>query len=231
MIYFDRKDNKITKYNITFDKEKLIELKEEIIDNCSKITNYNYIDTKKPSSSHNFSLKNFKKVKIGIKDNEYYYDNDDKVIYRYIYDKYEYPYLVEIIDGLLLGNAKYLGELFNPSKEKEISFKEQATKLVSEINSEDIEKIVKLEKIKELEKLITDYKANINMKSLYPYYVKALGLIEIKEVATLDNFDNTCSFFESENSFEEVYDRVVELIYSKEIRKNSNKLVLKKEKQ
>ena len=206
MYYFKETEDYIEKYNITFDLEKLNELKKEIIDNCSEVE-HKEINTPIEPENNPLKIRNLKKGKqVGTRT----FANGQSIpLYTYNYDEYTYPYLVNLIDNLINGETNSLEEIFIPNKQKEKHYdlrlknykKRNINKKFNEyekINYFDIQK--KREKLNELDKLILDYEKMATIKPVGPYYEKVKALITLELVAKLpiEYLNKIIYFYEDE---------------------------------
>lgn len=188
MFYFVKKDNRIEKYKVTFDKEAITKLRVEIINKCSEIEHYDYVDTDGPTYHDDFlRIRNLERVKVGKREyNDFYSEDED--LYHYTYDAYEFPYLINLIDMLFHNNVHALNMILNPDFtlepepfEKRIKDLNKKANRIS--NTKTKEKIAILE---ELEQLIAKSKLNINQKSVKEYYPKVQKFITLELVDTID---------------------------------------------
>ena len=184
MIYFRKNDDVIEKYQVNFDKEKIKKLKQEIINNCSFITHIEYEGDYAPILSNEI-VRNFTYTPTG-KEREYFEETRD--IYHYSYDRYEPPYLVALINQLLLlnDNSKVIDQILNyeiASKSTIDDKIELAYKEFKEIDPENATK--KAEKLKELENLLKAKKLNINQQNIDLYYNQLIELIKFNLIDSL----------------------------------------------
>lgn len=98
MLYFRKNDEVIEKYQIDFNKEEVETLKEKIINNCSFIKHEEYESDHLPRFTGKI-IKNYIHTYTG-KEKNYFEETRD--IYLYSYDEYKPPYLVELINQLLM---------------------------------------------------------------------------------------------------------------------------------
>ena len=164
---------------LSFDRNKLIALRSEIIDNCSEVVHHHIALAISPIASE--SIRNIKKGdKI----------NASSILYNYDYDEYVFPYLVTLIDAILNGQTDAINEIINPNKDKEKYFdlrrknydKKQIEKLFNEfehINYFDIES--RRKKLIELDKQILGYQKEVGIKPVGPYYQEVATLLNTKE--------------------------------------------------
>ena len=101
MYYYKKEGDIIEKYNLTFDSQKIEDLKEEIILNCSEIHHKEYRSDYCHQFSKNDIIRNLKSSPT----KEY------EGINLYSYDVYIPPYLVNIINKLLDNDISALDEL------------------------------------------------------------------------------------------------------------------------
>ena len=188
MFYFVKKDNRIEKYKVTFDKEAITKLRVEIINKCSEIEHYDYLDTDGPTYHDDFlRIRNLERVKVGKREYNDFYSEDEN-LYHYTYDRYEFPYLINLIDMLFYNNIHALNMILNPDFtlepepfDKRIKDLNKKANRIS--NTKTKEKIAILE---ELEELIAKSKLNINQKPVKEYYTKVQELITLELVDTID---------------------------------------------
>lgn len=185
MIYFKDEGKIRKKYEISLDKAALERIKIEIINNCSRIKHHDYETTKTPNYFDYLKIRNYKEEEIGIRESRDFYSSDE-TLYHVIYDEYEYPYLVEIIDKLLNGEVNAIDEILNPNFEKEpICIDEEIASLKQEIetiflDNKNINK--KIDKLNELKLLYEQKKLNENQISVIEYYTKVKEMISFKLV-------------------------------------------------
>lgn len=184
MLYFRKNDDVIEKYQVNFDKEKIKKLKQEIINNCSFITHIECESDYTPILSNEI-VRNFTYTPTG-KEREYFEETRD--IYHYSYDRYEPPYLVALINQLLLlnDNSKVIDQILNyeiASKSTIDDKIELAYKEFKEIDPENATK--KVEKLKELENLLKAKKLNINQQNIDLYYNQLIELIKFNLIDSL----------------------------------------------
>ncbi|MBQ3306967.1 MAG: hypothetical protein IJG68_02105, partial [Bacilli bacterium] len=175
-------DEVIEKYQVSFDKEEIEKLKKKIINNCSFIKHEEYESDYSPRFTDEI-IRNFTYTPIG-KEKEYFEETRD--IYRYSYDVYKPPYLVELINQLLNGNLKAIDEILNYDISSKSSIDDRINLANQEFNKivpEDITK--KKEKLKELEDLVKARELNKGQQSIDAYYNQLIGLIKFDLVDSL----------------------------------------------
>ncbi len=103
MYYIEETDNELVKYEVKFDTERLINLREKIVDNLSVIKHEDNETDGVPFSSFfiDNDVRNYKATRTG-KWKEYF--EEDRPIYRIKYDIYQHPKLADYIDMILEGN-------------------------------------------------------------------------------------------------------------------------------
>ena len=199
MYYFLKNEEIVEKYLISFNKEKMEQLKEEIIDECSFIEHKEISSDYFPVSSDIKLIRNFKKIKDGIK--EYFEETRD--VYLYSFDQYEPPYLVKLIDRLLNNDEKCISKILNYDicTKKSIDDKiKLANQELMKIDAEDIYQ--KKIKLKELENLVKSKELNKNQQSIEPYYKRLIRLIKFDLVDSMSIDDlNRVIFFLGLESF------------------------------
>lgn len=193
MKYYNLKDDIIEKYNVTFDTKEIQKIKNEIINNCSDIVHMNYFSDYSPSFSKNDIIRNYQERRTGeVKE----YFEETRFIYEYSYDRYESPYLVNLLNDLLKGKNvlediltyKVLDSLPIDIK---IEKKEKEIKGIDDKNTK-----LKIEKLKEYEKLLELKKLNKNQKPLSLYYDKLINLFkfELEDILSIEEVKRVQSF-------------------------------------
>lgn len=202
MNIFIRNKDKILKYEVVINKEILSKLKYEIIEKCSFISHLDYKDTILPKMYNiddYLKYRNYSAVKIGIREyNDFYSTPED--LYRIRYDKYQFPYLVEIVNKLLEDDIDVLKEIYIINNRKEImSIDEKINKqkkIIEDIN--DLETNKKIKELENLKELLEQKELNKNQLNVQKYYnkvkklisfifVDSISLEEVKRVADFYN--------------------------------------------
>lgn len=193
MKYYNLKDDVIEKYNVTFDTKKIEKIKNEIINNCSGIVHKEYKSDYSPSFSNNDIIRNYEERRTG--DTKEYFE-ETRFIYEYSYDRYEPPYLVNLLNELLSGN-NVLEDILTYKVLNRLPIDIKIEKKEKEIkNIDDKNTKIKIEKLNEYEKLLKLKKLNENQKPLSLYYDKLISLfkfeledtLKIKEVKRVQQF-------------------------------------------
>ena len=183
MIYFRKNNDLIEKYNVNFDKSKIKNLRQEIIDNCSFIEHIEFESDYSPRFIDESLIKNFYYKNTGEK-KEYFEETRD--IYFYSYDEYKPPYLIKLIDKLLNNEENVLRQIFSYDTSIKTGIDEinnKIKKLNTEFNKIDIYNIEdKKNKLNEIEELVKLKKLNKNQKNIENYYNELITLIDIKLV-------------------------------------------------
>ena len=198
MIYFKKNDKEIKKYEVNFDCKKIEEIKEEIIEECSFIEHKEYRHDYKP---YDYTyIRNYKDpVVVGACE----YDTETRIEYAFNYDLLIPPRLVKLIDRLLSGSESALWDIKNYNT----STIDELAKQIEEKN-EELDRIPKentkekIEKLQEIDVLLSKKKLNKNCQPIEPYYNRLLALIkeelvdtiplqDVKRVETFFNLDLT----------------------------------------
>ena len=186
MYYFSFIGNKIEKYEIDFDRKKLLQLREEIILNCSEIHHKEFEGVVGPKMDH-LKIKNFSKIKVGVKESR---NNcgPDQSLYYFSYDENEYPYLVTLIDRLLNGDIVVIDEFFNINLKKEkLPFQYRIEILLEEVSKiSDMCVQEKIQKLLQLQEMIELSELNKNQKSVFEYYYKVRDYIYIEYIGEIE---------------------------------------------
>lgn len=180
MIYYKKKNNTIDKYEVYKDSNRLEELRNIIIDNCSEINHakeHNVINIPNKKGDL-FEIRNLKKILISKPE----YDSER---YNLEYDVYLYPYLVRIIDGLLNGDADMIKYLYEDFSREIVPISEQIDTICDRIlEIKDENEIQELKsRLKSLEK-IKDI--NSNQKDPLIYYFQVQDCLDLKYIGSID---------------------------------------------
>ena len=168
MFYFRKNGEVIVKYQVHFDKDEIVKLKEKIINNCSFIEYKVYVSDYEPRFTNEI-IRNFTCTPTGRK-KEYFEETRD--LYQYSYDEYKPPYLVELINQLLNGDSKAIDNILNYDISTKSTLDDKinlANKEFNKIAPEDISKKKEKLKAKELNK---------KQQSIDLYYAQLIGLIK-----------------------------------------------------
>lgn len=203
-MYFSEDGDKITKYDVIINKEKLLNVRKKIIDNCSVILHIKGEFFKEPDYYDTDRYRNYKSQKIGMirADRDSY---DSRVMYLIEYDCYDYPMIVKHIDQLLSGNMSVVDEIKNykdynaNNKYITAQIKKQLedNKIYLEINPFEKSK-ANIESIKEEINKVTEYQErNKNQKSTDEYIVEILSCLTFieRDSYNKNNSDNKLVLF------------------------------------
>lgn len=193
MIYV-KEENVLKKYKIEVDKEKLLELKYKIINECSIIK---HIKEKQRednlTSDYDFvHIRNYSKRFIERIDNRDFYGSPLISIYEVEYDFYKEPEIIKLLEEVLNGNEEKTLELleYEPKEEKQESLEDKLSSLLSNNDGND-EKI-----IYETKKMFEDYQNTKYQKSVSIYLEdvkKCIRLLFIDEISYAE-YKRVCNF-------------------------------------
>jgi len=207
MLYFLKEKDKIIKYHIEYDVDKILQIRQDIIDNCSYIRHFNYISTDKHIDNVD-RIRNLKIDLCNIKTKDKHGNLVDT--FHIEYDLYTYPIWIEIIDHFLKGNSETINDIFkeikptiSPEKKQILNcIKEQANDLsnLSNLSNEYITIIKKLQLLGvEYENICQ--KEQENIKQDINYHKKRLQesitFLKIDELS-LSEYDRLLNFFDKE---------------------------------
>lgn len=186
-MYYIKQDNEdLVKYNVKLEKEKLEELKQEVIQNCAEIVHQSYDGLEIGISFDTDHIKNFSKKKVNTKE---YPDGTVVDIYHFEYDEYKDSELVALIQDLLLGKADTIEKIKNPTLDRKKEKEELSKKIIEEMTSE-LEKAIEEVDPKKLKESIQKLEAqqrylelNKDQKSDMEYYPIAMQYIDLAEVS------------------------------------------------
>ena len=196
MYYFKTKEDGVYKYEISFDKDIVSSLLEEVKSKCSTIKRFDYEDVNLPWLSERIYRQNqsaesdirfFSKKLVGYREyNDFYSQPED--VYHYSYYEYTYSPLVSIIKELLNENSMVIDKIFNPENVHRFNFDNEIEIMKKNIDKLSYENIKeKVAKLKELENLLTFANLNSKQKDEDEYYVKLQELIKFELVSILPN--------------------------------------------
>ncbi len=196
MIYFRKKDDIIEKYEVQFDADKVKDLKERIINDCSRIKHYDYESSSNPWSEYKI-IKNDKSYDTGkAKDSGY----SERRIYHWIYDELKPPKLVDFIDSLLIDDVRAIDNIWLYDDFNNLPFEEEIKALNDEIIAINVENVdERMKKVVELKALLHDRELSKNQKNVREYYDELKSLITftlidsllISDVERIESFFNT----------------------------------------
>lgn len=196
MKYFKKENGNIVKYEVTFDRSKIKELRKMIIDSCGEVKYKNYDCAEEDIDI----LKNCERVReLKIRRNGLYKHEQgpDVPKYRVSYYEIEYPILVDYIDRLLKDDATVLKEI--EDYKIELPLKEELNRKIDKLKKEldfvdDIKK--KLNIIEEMEKLYKKLELNYNQSSTEIYYRFLIDLLDFKRLDEM-SIQTLRDFFEN----------------------------------
>ena len=153
----------------------------------------NYFSDYSPSFSKNDIIRNYQERRTGeVKE----YFEETRFIYEYSYDRYELPYLVNLLNELLSGknvleDILTYKDIDSLPIDIKIEEKEKEIKGIDDKNTK-----VKIEKLKEYEKLLKLKKLNENQKPLSLYYDKLISLFkfELEDTLSMEEVKRVQSF-------------------------------------
>lgn len=144
---YNNENGTMIEYEVIINHEKLKQIREQIISDCS------FIIKRKKIASMSFgwayygeTVKNIKRGKVFFE----YSEDPDKSIYEYTYDDYIFPEIIKKIDKVLGGDEQQIQYLFETSDLSNIDI--------------DINKYHDVEHLKKIKRLIEEYIKNNNIK-------------------------------------------------------------------
>ncbi|MBO4245842.1 MAG: hypothetical protein J5892_03805 [Bacilli bacterium] len=209
MICISLENESLVKYHVSFDENKLDELRNEIINKCSIKEFYSYEDTIIPTSLDLF-IKPYNVVQIGN------VERNGKFTPLYKIDCYriEYPDIIMIIDRIKKEDRTAISDLLNYEDTIKINYEEELVDLFKKLSqteneSKRIDILNEIESKRALIELNKDYvKASTYVPKIYELLVfNKVGKIQYTQLK-----------------------KVQEFIESDEIEKSINKLLLTQKK-
>ena len=210
MLYFKKAEDGVHKYEVTFDKNEVSLLLEEVKSKCSTIKHFEYDDVNLPSLSERIYSQNqsgeseirfFSQKLVGYREyNDFYSQQED--VYHYSYYEYTYSPLVSIINGLLNDSPMAIDKIFNPENIHRFNFDHEIDNINNEINKIPNNKIKeKMDKLNELNDLLKFANLNSKQKDEDEYYIRLQGLIKFELVSILP--------YEIKEKYESFYSRTL----------------------
>ncbi len=174
MIYFKKNDEYLEKYEVTYDKEKVEQLKTRIIFECSRVEHREYCSDYGSCIRDEKLVKNFKAVLVGKKE----YWEETRNVYKYIYDEYVPSDLVKYIDELLNDFSSSIDKIFNYDFKNDKSIDDLINEAMIKFNNMDQEDVIdKQQHLKYLDNLLESKRINSTQKDIRPYYQELISLI------------------------------------------------------
>ena len=205
MFYFKKAEDGVHKYEVSFDKNEVSLLLEEVKSKCSTIKHFEYDDVNLPSLSERIYSQNqsdeseirfFSQKLVGYREyNDFYSPVED--VYHYSYYEYTYSPLVSIINGLLNDSPMVIDKIFNPENIHRFNFDHEIDNINNEINKIPNNKIKeKMDKLNELNDLLKFANLNSKQKDEDEYYIADLLGMKVlledgSEFGTLKNVMET----------------------------------------
>lgn len=210
MLYFKKEEDGVHKYEVSFDKNEVSLLLEEVKSKCSTIKHFEYDDVNLPSLSERIYSQNqsgeseirfFSQKLVGYREyNDFYSQQED--VYHYSYYEYTYSPLVSIINGLLNDSPMVIDKIFNPENIHRFNFDFEINNINNEINKIPNNKIKeKMDKLNELNDLLKFANLNSKQKDEDEYYIRLQGLIKFELVSILP--------YEIKEKYESFYSRTL----------------------
>lgn len=200
MIIFKKDDTNYIKYLVTFDEEAVRALRTKIIDDCSWIFTEKVQGFDFPSIQNPLKIRNVHRDKcLGIRTTD---DGINQEYYEFSYLRYDFPWLVNLIDRLLDGDSSAIGEIDTYSdKGERVDYDAQIESLSSKIDAMDnktqtSEKIEGLEALEHL-KLLASLNRNQLRDEAYLPMLKDLIVMTPIGVIPIDVADSVLSFVDS----------------------------------
>ena len=193
MIYV-KEDNKIKKYEVEVDKDKLTQARIKIIINCSYLTHIQkkVREEDLPNEFDYLTYRNFNKEHLGIQETNDFFSSGWTNVYRVTYDKAEFPEVIKLIDSILDGNYDDVISLLNYKEPKKAKEKNKLDISISSIEEANMAK----EKADEIIKKLYDEKLNEKRISVDEFIDKvreSIKLILVDEIS-IDDFNKIYNF-------------------------------------
>lgn len=200
MIYFKKNNEYLEKYEVTYDKEKVEQLKERIVFECSRIEHRQYTSDYGSYIRDEKLVKNFKAVLVG----KHEYWEETRNVYKYTYDEYVPSDLVKYIDELLNDFPSSIDKIFNYDFKNDKTIDDLINEAMIKFNNMNQEDVIdKQQHLKYLDNLLESKRINSTQKDIRPYYQELIPLIgfELVDKILIDDINRVYSFL-NEQEFE-----------------------------
>ena len=210
MLYFKKEEDGVHKYEVSFDKNEVSSLLEEVKTKCSTIKRFEYEEVQLPGLSERIYRQNqsdeseirfFSQKLVGYREyNDFYSPVED--VYHYSYYEYTYSPLASIINGLLNDNPMVIDKIFNPENVHRFNFDNEIEIMKKEISKIPNDKIKeKIDKLNELNDLLKFASLNSGQRNEDEYYKGLQSLIKFELVSILP--------YEIKEKYETFYSRTL----------------------
>lgn len=210
MLYFKKEEDGVHKYEVSFDKNEVSSLLEEVKTKCSTIKRFEYEEVQLPGLSERIYRQNqsdeseirfFSQKLVGYREyNDFYSPVED--VYHYSYYEYTYSPLASIINGLLNDNPMVIDKIFNPENVHRFNFDNEIEIMKKEISKMPNDKIKeKIDKLNELNDLLKFASLNSGQRDEDEYYKGLQSLIKFELVSILP--------YEIKEKYETFYSRTL----------------------
>ena len=210
MLYFKKEEDGVHKYEVSFDKNEVSSLLEEVKTKCSTIKRFEYEEVQLPGLSERIYRQNqsdeseirfFSQKLVGYREyNDFYSPVED--VYHYSYYEYTYSPLASIINSLLNDNPMVIDKIFNPENVHRFNFDNEIEIMKKEISKMPNDKIKeKIDKLNELNDLLKFASLNSGQRDEDEYYKGLQSLIKFELVSILP--------YEIKEKYETFYSRTL----------------------
>lgn len=194
MYLFEISENEkaIYKSEVEFEREEIITIRSEIIENCSNIVHRKRRGTRNAVKEDGERYRSVQKRFAGTE--------NEIDIYDFTYTEYVFPELVSWLDKLLEGDISAINHLVGKdAKVETVSYDdiiEEARANVDAIDTMNYED--KIKALNNLKEIVENSKLNEGNKSTKPYLERLKSLITVTKCATLplESIDRVLTFFD-----------------------------------
>lgn len=192
-----KEGNYLRKYDVYINKKELENLRFEIIVNCSNLKHITEEVREDHLCRDRYNIEkviNYNETFIRKDCNNDFYGPPMINIYKVSYDKYIYPEIIGLIDGVLNGENKMILQLLDYKYEDDDEKTKQQNKIQKMLDDKDL--LNSDEKIFSLESILKEYKNTRYGKSVKKYINKVKQCIEIYLVDeySYEQYQRFCSF-------------------------------------
>ena len=185
MEYIILSNDIIKKYNVSYDYDSVIDLKNRVIEECSEIKHVNFDNSYYPFREVSNDKEYRNKIPKGT------YEKNGQYYYKYEYDEYNYPYLVSLINRLINNDNTAIKEIFNYNGLYDyyiVDIDKKINKLLLDISNEEINIDDKINKTNDLKELLEKQKTLLLNDKVKNYYNELQELISFELIDEI-NYD------------------------------------------
>lgn len=188
---YEYENEKLSSFNVEIDYEKLKTIKEEIIENCSIIKKCEGIYSDECIDNIRFlnNRRNYVKGEFAYKSETFFGSMN---YYKYTYDEYYFPEIIDIIDKIMNGDSSKINDLFN-TEDMEFNIDEYNKALDKVVNLiDDYKKTNNKDSISTAKNILNEFhhpEIIMRNKSIKDYYDELLNCFSFEKVFSISDLE------------------------------------------